>query len=96
MYIIIHMKKITLLLFLFLFTWTTGFSQDNIRISELLGEADNLIAANKLPEALSKTEEALTISGINKRARQYRINIYYLMQNNKEALRYADEAIKKI
>ncbi|MBN2274972.1 MAG: tetratricopeptide repeat protein [Bacteroidales bacterium] len=89
------MKTIIPLLLIFYFIWAPCFSQDNPRISGLLGEADLLIAENQLTEALAKTEEALSISGSNKKAQQYRINIYYLMQNNKEALRYADEALKK-
>jgi tetratricopeptide (TPR) repeat protein len=95
MYTVIPMKKSTSLIFLFLFTWATGFPQDNTRITGLLEEADELMAVNKLGEALTKTEEALAISGSDKRALQYRINLYYLMQNNKEALRYADEALKR-
>jgi len=89
------MKKLTLLITLFLIGWTTGIPQTNVRITLLLEDADSLITANRLPEALSKTEEALSLSGSNKTAQQYRINIYYLMQNNKEALRFADDAIKK-
>ena len=89
------MKKLTLLITLFLFLWTTGIPQASVRITRLLAEADSLIAGNRLQEALEKTEEALSVSGSNKEAQQYRINIYYLMQNDKEALRYADDAIKK-
>jgi tetratricopeptide (TPR) repeat protein len=89
------MKKLTLLMTLFLFLWTTGIPQTSVRITRLLAEADTLITGNKLQEALAKTEEALSISGSNKEAQQYRINIYYLMQNDKEAMRYADNAIKK-
>jgi tetratricopeptide (TPR) repeat protein len=89
------MKKLTLLITLFLFLWTTGIPQTSARISLLLAEADSLITGNRLQEALTKTEEALSVSGSNKTAQQYRINIYYLMQNDKEALRYADDAVKK-
>lgn len=89
------MKKFTLLITLFLFLWTTGIPQASSRITSLLAEADSLIAGNRLEEALAKTEEALSVSGSNKEAQQYRINIYYLMQNDKEALRYADDAIKR-
>jgi tetratricopeptide (TPR) repeat protein len=87
-------KTIPLLIFL-LFLLATGFSQTNIRVSNLLAEADTLITAGKLTEALGKAEDALAISGNNKLAQQYRINIYYLMQNNKESLRFADEALKR-
>jgi tetratricopeptide (TPR) repeat protein len=89
------MKKLTLLINLFLFIWTTGISQTSERIDRLLAEADTLISENRLPEALAKTEDALSLSGNNKSALQYRINIYYLMQDDKEALRYADEALKR-
>jgi len=89
------MKKLTLLITLFLIGWTTGIPQTSVRITLLLDEADSLITDNRLPEALAKTEEALSLSGSNKTAQQYRINIFYLMQNNKEALRFADDAVKK-
>jgi tetratricopeptide (TPR) repeat protein len=89
------MKKVTLLLTLFLTLWNTGIPQTSVRITRLLTEADSLISCNLLQEALAKTEEALSISESNKEAQKHRINIYYLMQNDKEALRYADDAIKK-
>jgi tetratricopeptide (TPR) repeat protein len=89
------MKKITLLFYLLMLLWSTGIPQTNERLALLLAEADSLIAGNRLSEALSKTEEALSISGSNKAAQQYRINIYYLMQDDKEALRFADEALKR-
>lgn len=89
------MKPFILLTSLFLCVCITGNTQTGARIARLLAEADTLIAGNRLQEALSKTEEALSVSGNNKQAQQYRINIYYLMQDNKEALRYADDAIKR-
>jgi tetratricopeptide (TPR) repeat protein len=89
------MNKSILPLFFFLFIWATGFPQDNAQVAGLLKEADQLMADNLLEEALAKTEEALTLSVNDKKAQQYRINIYYLMQNNKEAMRYADEALKQ-
>jgi tetratricopeptide (TPR) repeat protein len=89
------MKKLFLLIALFLIFRTTGLPQTSERITRLLAEADTLIAGNRLQEALSKTEEALSVSGSNKEAQQYRINIYYLMQNDKEALRFADDAVKQ-
>ncbi len=89
------MKKSLPLLFFFLFIWATGFPQNNARVTALLEEADQLIAGNRLGEALAKTEEALAVAGDDKKAQQYRINLYYLMQNNKEALRYADLALKQ-
>jgi tetratricopeptide (TPR) repeat protein len=89
------MKKITLLITLFLIGWTIGIPQTSVRITRLLAEADSLMTDNRLPEALAKTEEALSLSGSNKTAQQYRITVYYRMQNDKEALRYADDAIKK-
>jgi len=89
------MKKLTLLITLSLLIWNTGIPQTSERITSLLADADSLITGNRLQEALAKTEEALSVSGSNKTAQQYRINIYYLMQNNKEALRYADDAVKK-
>lgn len=82
---------------LFLFQLLLLFSikcmcQSNPEVNRLLQEADALIAASDLSGALAKTQQALSISASDKKAMQYQINIFYLMQNYKEALRYADEA----
>jgi tetratricopeptide (TPR) repeat protein len=88
------MKKLASLLVFFQLVLAAGYSQSDPRIAGLMKEADTLIAASKLSEALAKTEEALSLSHNDIKALQYRITLYYLMQNYKEALRYADEAIK--
>jgi tetratricopeptide (TPR) repeat protein len=66
--------------------------QDNPEVNRLLKEADALIATSDLQGALAKAEQALSISANDKKAQQYRINVFYLMQNYKDALKYADEA----
>jgi len=66
--------------------------QDNPEVNRLLKEADALIAASNLQEALAKAEQAISLSADDRKAQQYRINILYLMQNFKDALKYADEA----
>jgi tetratricopeptide (TPR) repeat protein len=86
--------KSTIVLWVFAFLSFALMAQNSPRITQLLEEADTLIAENKLQEALSKTQEALSVSASNKQAQKYRINIYYLMLNYKEALRFADEALK--
>jgi hypothetical protein len=48
------MKKLTLLITLFLFLSNTGIPQASVRITRLLAEADSLIAGNHLQEALVK------------------------------------------
>jgi len=59
----------------------------------LLSEADELIIGNKLAEAMLKTEEALEISSQNLPALQKKINIYFLMNNIKDAMSSAEMAI---
>lgn len=78
--------------------WLTGFSsdlqsQENSRVQALLAEADKLTATNALEPALDKTREALRLSPSSIQALQRQINIYFLMKNDKEALRCAEEAI---
>lgn len=68
-------------------------AQENAKTSALLAEADTFITLNQLPEALAKTQEALDISPSSPSAIQKRINIFFLMNNEKEAVRYVEEAI---
>ena len=67
--------------------------QDDYRVSSLLSEADANIAGNNLVQALEKTQKALQLSASNIPALLKQINIYFLMNKDKEALRYAEEAI---
>lgn len=69
-------------------------AQDNAGIDALLAEADGFIAQKKLTEALSITQNAIDIAPSSVPALQKRINILFLMNNEKESVRYADEAIR--
>ena len=69
--------------------------QDDARISTLLSEAEASIARKDLPEALSKTQEALRISAGNIPALLKQIDIFFLMNSEKEALQNAEEAIRR-
>jgi len=80
--------------------WMAGFNhnlqaQDNTRVQTLLAEADKLTASNALEPAMDKTREALRLSPSSIEAQQRQINIYFLMKNDKEALRCAEEAIDR-
>ena len=72
-----------------------GIAQEDTRVNALLAEADDLIAQNKLGDALVKTQNAIELDPSDLPALQKRINIYFLMNNEKESIRYVDEAIKK-
>ena len=72
-----------------------GIAQEDARISALLAEADGFINENKLNDALVKIQDAIEITPSNLPALQKRINIYFLMNNEKESVRYVDEAIRK-
>jgi len=86
-------RKTGFALIIFIITVVNLIAQDDSRVTGLLSEADALILGNKLPEAMSKTEEALEISSQSLPALQKKINIYFLMNNIKEALSSADLAI---
>jgi tetratricopeptide (TPR) repeat protein len=72
-----------------------GMTQEDPRINAMLAEADGLITENKLAEALGKTQNAIELAPSNLQALQKRINIYFLMNDEKESIRYVDEAIKQ-
>jgi tetratricopeptide (TPR) repeat protein len=69
-------------------------AQDNARIEALLTEADGYIAENKLTEALARTQDVINIAPSSLQALQKRINILFMMNNEKESVRYVEEAIK--
>ena len=88
--------KIRITIFVMLCFLALGSSaQDDPRLKSLLGEADALIAANNLPDALSKTRNAIVIAPNYHPALQKQINILFLMNDEKESVRLADDAIKK-
>jgi tetratricopeptide (TPR) repeat protein len=82
---------------LVLLAWRSSglVAQDNARVQALLDEADKLTASQSLDAALSRIQEALRIAPSSLNAMQRQINLYFLMKNDKEALRCADEAIDK-
>ncbi|MBN2482530.1 MAG: tetratricopeptide repeat protein [Bacteroidales bacterium] len=91
----IRIKSGIVLTYLFLFLGSDLIAQDPSRANDLLSEADVHIGNNQLGQALEKTREALRVDPSSMAAIQKQINIYYLMNDNKEALRLADAAIKK-
>ncbi|MBN1788932.1 MAG: tetratricopeptide repeat protein [Bacteroidales bacterium] len=72
-----------------------GIAQEDARINTLLAEADGFINENKLNDALVKVQDVIEMAPSNIPALQKRINIYFLMNNEKESVRYVDEAIRK-
>jgi tetratricopeptide (TPR) repeat protein len=70
-------------------------SQEDASVNALLVETDMLISKNNLTEALSKVQQAVERAPDNQLLLQKRINIYYLLNDEKESVRYADEAIRK-
>ncbi|MBN1144483.1 MAG: tetratricopeptide repeat protein [Bacteroidales bacterium] len=83
------------ILVILLFPMRSLMAQDDSRVKTLLAEADILIASNNLPEALNKTREVLDYAPENHPARQKQINIYFLMNDDKEAMRLTDESVRK-
>lgn len=65
------------------------------RVNTLLSEAEVLVSKNQYPEALEKTKAAIQISPSAQLAWQKQINIYMLMNDDKEAMRCTEEAIEK-
>ena len=82
-------------LVIFLLPAFPGIAQEDARINTLLAEADSLIAGNKLTEAMTKTQKAIKLAPSSLEALQKRINIFFLMNNEKESVRYVDESIRK-
>ena len=70
-------------------------AQDNSKVQSLLAEADACISRNDLNVALDKTREALLISPESIPVLQKQINILFLMKNDKEAMKEADDAISQ-
>lgn len=83
--------SLTYLLLVMLPSW--AIPQDDTRVRVLLSEADACISGNNLIQALEKTKEALQLSSSNIPALLKQINLYFLMNKDKEAVHYADEAI---
>ena len=75
------MKELLIVFQLLIILSIKGVCQSSPEVNRLLQEADALIAASDLSGALAKTQQALSISASDKKAMQYQINIFYLMQN---------------
>jgi len=69
------------------------FGQDEQQLRYILSEADSLIALRQLPSAMEKINQAMQIDPSDASALSKQINIFYLMDENKEALKLADQAI---
>lgn len=91
----IRIRFLVILTCFFLYSGIGLIAQENSRIHDLLSEADVHIVNNQLGQALEKTREALQIDPSHIPAIQRQINIYYLMNDDKEALRLVEDAIKE-
>lgn len=89
----ISIRLVIIHLFIFLFLGNDLIAQEDSRINNLLTEADIYIGNNQFGQALEKTREALQINSSSMAAIQKQINIYYLMNDDKEALRLIESAI---
>ena len=88
------MKSDFIILIIF-FISLEALAQENPRINLLLQEADTELDKSNYNEALRKVESALALSPGNVMALEKRINIYYQMNEIKEASKYVNEAILK-
>ncbi len=70
-------------------------AQDDLKVQSLLSEADACIRRNELNEALGKTREALLVSPQSIPVLEKQINILFLMKDDKEAMKEADDAISR-
>ncbi len=86
------MKPAFIILIIF-FVNLEVLTQDNSRINILLQEADTELEKSNFSEALSRVETALVLSPGNVRALEKRVNIYYQMNEIKEASKHVNEAI---
>ncbi|MBN1158713.1 MAG: tetratricopeptide repeat protein [Bacteroidales bacterium] len=89
------MRSGIILACLFLFPGSDLIAQENARVKDLLSEADVYIGTHQLDQALEKTMEALQIDPSSLPAIRKQVNIYYLKNDDKEALRLADAAIRE-
>ncbi len=86
------MKPAFVILIIF-FVNLEALTQDNPRINILLQEADAELEKSNFSEALRKVENALVLSPGNVMALEKRVNIYYQMNEIKEASKCVNEAI---
>ena len=86
------MKSDFIILIIF-FISLEALAQENPRINLLLQEADTELEKSNYDGALRKVDNALALSPGNVRILEKRINIYYQMNEIKEASKYVNEAI---
>jgi len=86
------MKPAFVILIIF-FVNLEALTQDNPRINILLQEADAELEKSNFSEALRKVENALVLSPGTVMALEKRVNIYYQMNEIKEASKCVNEAI---
>lgn len=70
-------------------------AQEQSRIDILLEDADKALENSDFEKSLESVEHALGLSPDNIKALEKRINIYYQMNNIKEASKLVDEVMKK-
>jgi len=85
--------KQAFIILIILFVYLEALTQENPKIDLLLQEADTELEKSNFNVALKKVESALELSPRNIRALEKRINIYYQMNEIKEASKYVEEAI---
>ncbi len=88
------MKSFLIVLIIFA-ACLTALTQESSRIDILLEEADKALENSDFEKSLEIVDRALMESQDNIKALQKKINIYYQMNDIKEASRLVDEAIKK-
>ena len=86
------MKPAFIIMIIF-FVNLKALTQENSKINILLQEADAELEKSNYSVALGKVENALVLSPGNVRALEKRINIYYQMNEIREASKYVNEAI---
>jgi len=92
---LIFIKQTILVFLVFLnLSFIPAAAQDVSRLDALLAEADALIASDKAGEALIKTREALNIKPDYHPALQKQINIYFIMNDEKESVRLVENAVR--
>ncbi len=88
------MKSLVIVLIIFSIC-LKAFSQEDPIVARLLEEADIALAASDFEKSLDKVESALRQSPKDINALQKRINIYYQMNNIKEASGHTEQAIRE-
>lgn len=70
-------------------------AQHDTDIAAMMDAADKMIVSREFDSALEKVDEILRVDPTNKEARRMEVSIQYMMDNDKEAMKLADIAIKE-